>query len=320
MSEKKAQYKTEVKALKPYDIIVGSTMNKIMAMQEGGQVQLPADYSAQNALQSAWLILQGVKNKSDQLVLDEGVCTKASIANALLDMVISGHNPAKNQGYFIAYGKVLTWSPSYFGLMTSAKRIDPRIAEEGIIAEIIYEDDVLEYQIVKGQRQITSHVQTLESVREGAIKGAYCLVIDKNGEIMKTEIMAIEEIHQSWAKSPVKPFDDKGKLKTSSNHAKHPVEYCKRTVIARAVKPIINSSSDKVLLESLNRAEFIEIEETAAMQIEEGQNAEMIDLDSVEAEPEQEDINLKALEIPSAEEAAQMMGDTKAPTIFEREF
>ena len=276
MNEKKAEDKT--KALTPYESIVGETMNRIMAMQKGDQIHFPKDYSPQNALQSAWLTLQGVKNKDNKPVLDEGICTKASIANSLLDMVVSGLNPAKDQGYFIAYGKQLTWKPSYFGDMTVAKRVDPRIAEEGIIAEIIYEDDELEYQIVKGQREITKHKQTLESIRGGKIKGAYCLVITKDGEIMKTEIMGFNEIKKSWGKSQVKPIDEEGNVKPGSNHAKHPVEYCKRTVIARTCKPIINSSSDKVLLESVKRAEFIEVEEAAAAQIEEGANKEAIDI------------------------------------------
>ncbi|KKN43611.1 hypothetical protein LCGC14_0701540 [marine sediment metagenome] len=278
MNEKQA----EAKAITPYDNIVGETMNRIVAMQKGGQIHFPKDYSPQNALQSAWLILQGVKNKADKPVLDEGVCTKASIANSLLDMVVSGLNPAKDQGYFIAYGKLLTWSQSYFGAMAVAKRVDPRIAEEGIIAEIIYEKDELVYEIKRGQKEIVSHKQTLESVKKGDIKGAYCMVISKDGEILKTEIMAFEEIKKSWSKSQMKPIDEKGNVKPGSNHAKHPVEFCKRTVINRACKPIINSSSDRVLLESVKRAEFVEVEHNAAMQIEENANKETIDIDPVD--------------------------------------
>jgi recombination protein RecT len=36
-------------------------------------------------------------------------CTRDSIANALLDMAVQGLNPAKKQGYFIAYGKQLVF-------------------------------------------------------------------------------------------------------------------------------------------------------------------------------------------------------------------
>jgi len=314
MTEKKGEYKTKKKTQppRPYDIIVGTTMNRIAELQNAGQIQFPGDYSPQNALQSAWLILQETKNKDNKPVLQE--CTQASIANSLLDMVISGLNPAKDQGYFIAYGKRLSWTQSYFGAMALAKRVDPRIADEGIIAEIIYEDDELEYEIVKGQRNITKHLQKLESMKNDEIKGAYCLIIDKNGEIMKTDIMTFDEIKNSWARSQMNPIDEKGNVKAGSNHAKQPVEFCKRTVINRTCKPIINSSSDKVLLASVNRAEFTEVEESAALQIEENANQEFIDIDETgeEKEPPADDSHLDG----PPEEGEEVVGGTNKQPEF----
>ena len=165
--------------------------------------------------------------------------------------------------------------------MALAKRVDPRIAEDGIIAEIIYEDDEFEYEIVKGRRMISKHIQKFENMETDSIKGAYCMVIDTNGEIITTEVMTFDEIKKSWARSQQNPIDGNGNVKPASNHGKQPVEFCKRTIINRTCKPIINSSSDKVLLASVNRSEIIQAETDAAMQIEENANrGEMIDLET----------------------------------------
>ena len=80
-------------------------LQKLNAYQEAGAIHFPANYSPQNALQSAWLVLQTVKDKNRRPALE--VCTKASIANALLYTVISGLSPAKNQVYFLIDTSVL---------------------------------------------------------------------------------------------------------------------------------------------------------------------------------------------------------------------
>lgn len=277
MTEKKAEY-----AVKPYDEIVGSTMNRIAAMQNAGQIHFPGDYSPQNALQSAWLILQETKDKDKNPVLE--VCKKSSIANALLDMVVQGLNPAKKQLYFIAYSKTLTCQRSYFGSMAVAKRVDPSIAD--FHAEVIFDDDEFEFEIKAGKKVVIKHKQTIQSINSARPLGAYCEVIGANGEIQKTEVMTFEEIKKAWTKSQTKPIKENGDIKAGSTHADYLVEMCKKTVINRTCKAIINSSSDKTLLESVNRQEFAEAEEAAAMQIEEGANTGPI-LDAEWEEPEE---------------------------------
>jgi len=76
----------ETKALaKPYDIItnVAITLRKFT---EDKELLLPDDYSIENALKSAWLILQETVDKDKKPVLE--VCSRASIANGLLDMAV----------------------------------------------------------------------------------------------------------------------------------------------------------------------------------------------------------------------------------------
>ena len=100
--------------------IVDSVMTRIEELQGSGRLQFPANYSPANALMSAWLMLQNTKDKNDKPVLQ--TCSRDSIYNALLDMVVQGLNPVKKQCYFIAYGSALTCQRSYFGAALLAKR------------------------------------------------------------------------------------------------------------------------------------------------------------------------------------------------------
>lgn len=94
---------------------------KVRQFQERGEIHFPANYSPENAMKSAWLLLQTVQDKNYKPALE--TCTKDSIANSLLDMVVQGLNPAKKQGYFIVYGTKLTFQRSYFGTMAVTKML-----------------------------------------------------------------------------------------------------------------------------------------------------------------------------------------------------
>ena len=309
------------KALTPYQSTVGATMTRIGEMQDGNQIQFPADYSPQNALQAAWLILQETVDRERKPVLE--ACTKTSIANSLLDMVVSGLNPAKKQGYFIAYGKQLSFQRSYFGSMALAKRVDPTILD--IVAEVIFEGDEFEYEIVRGVRQIVKHRQTLGSIDSGKVKGAYCMIIGQEGVVQKTEIMTMKEIKKSWSKSKMKPVETNGDIKKGSTHADYLVEMCKKTIINRTCKPIINSSSDKALLSAVNRSEFTASEQAAQTRIEENANkGEVVDLEPPPAEDHPDNIARRAEEARNAnDEQAQTVEERKEngqPIIFEPQF
>ena len=250
---------------------------RIRQFQNSKQLHLPANYSAENALKSAWLILQSTTDKDGKPALD--VCTKDSIANSLLDMVVQGLNPAKKQGYFIAYGKQLTFQRSYFGTMAVAKQVDENIAD--IVSEVVYEGDTFKYRINRGKKEITEHEQSLENISGKKIKAAYCMVINHDGEIMKTEIMTFDEIKQAWKQSKMYPIDDKGNVKDSSTHGKFAADMCKKTVINRTCKPIINSSSDSGLFkQSVNRSDEIAVEFEVAGEIAANANSETIDIEA----------------------------------------
>jgi len=293
---------------KELTVIKQETFNKVLkrvqVMQGDGEIHLPPDYSAQNALNSAWLQLQETRDKNDKPVLE--VCTKDSIANGLLDMVIMGMNPAKKQVYFIAYGSKLACQRSYFGTMALAKRVDPDI--EDIIAEPVYAADAFEYEIVRGRKHIMTHKQTIESVNSKDIKATYCMVIGRDGEIKKTELMTFEEIKKAWEKSKVHPVEKDGSIKSGSTHDAFIAEMCRKTVINRTCKPIINSSDDKYLKLAAVRSEVLQAEEDSALQIEEHANQDVIDIEAEgkeTAQGEQEASAPKKEEQPAKEQQKQ---------------
>lgn len=79
--------------------IIEKVSDRIEAMKDEEGLALPSNYSAQNALQAAALKLQSVKDRDGRPALTS--CTQASVATALLDMVIQVLSPAKNQLMFL---------------------------------------------------------------------------------------------------------------------------------------------------------------------------------------------------------------------------
>lgn len=255
--------------------VVVKVGHQVRGFLEKGTLHLPGDYSPENALKSAWLILQTVQDMNKNPALE--VCTQASIMNALLDMVVQGLNPAKKQCYFIVYGKQLTCQRSYFGDQALAQRVKPGIE---IYAEVVYKDDEFEYQTLRGRKVVTKHAQKLENVAPDKIVAAYCGVVDTaTGEDLGAEIMTMDQIKKSWGMS--KTYKAGG----SGTHNEFPDQMAMRTVIRRRCKPIINSSSDLLLLESIQRQDEDAI--LARLDEEEGENgnAEIITLPPASAAP-----------------------------------
>lgn len=268
------------------DETVDAVLSRVQQFQSGGELHLPANYSAANALKSAWLILQNTVDKDKNPVLH--VCTRASIANCLLDMVVQGLNPAKSQCYFIAYGRVLTLSRSYQGNKAICLRVDTDLYD--IHAECVYEGDKLEYSIVNGQRQIKNHEQALENVVKGKIIAAYCIAIKKDGSQKRTELMTMDEIKAAWAQSRMNPVTDKGNIRSGTTHDKFTAEMAKKTVTNRMTKHIIGMSDDSTLgpavAESITRTDDLNGSAYADNEVEKNANqGDVIDIKSKTEKP-----------------------------------
>lgn len=214
---------------------VDLVLSKVKEFQSAGMIRLPADYSPENALKSAWLILQGVKDSNKKPVLE--VCSRDSIANSLFDMVVKGLNPVKKQCYFIAYGATLSCDESYLGTIAIAKR---EAEVKDVVPNCIYEGDVFEYEIsaMTGRKTIIEHKQKFENLDNEKLKGAYAIV-EFNDGTFKTEIMTMAMVRKAWLQGAAKG--------NSPAHNNFPDQMAMKTVISRAVKIDIGSSDDSHL-------------------------------------------------------------------------
>jgi recombination protein RecT len=227
----KEETKKEVAVAPKKTEITDSVLVKVNSLNSMGELKLPVDYSPENALKSAYLILNDMQ-VSGKPVLE--VCTKESVANALLDMVVQGLSPMKKQCYFIPYGGKLTLSKSYTGTMAIAKRVAPI---KSITANVVYKNDEFAYATdpLSGFKKLVSHKQVLENIDINDIRGAYAVVLFNDGESF-IEPMTMKQIETSWLQGATKG--------NSPAHKNFRDEMCKKTAIGRACKMIINSSSD----------------------------------------------------------------------------
>lgn len=211
--------------------IVDSVQKRIAEMQNSGSIELPNNYSVGNALKSAYLILQETQTSGKKPVLQ--ACTQESIANSLLDMATQGLNPSKEQCYFIAYGNKLTMSRSYLGTIALTKRIK---GVKDVKGYAVYKDDKFElgFDILTGKQKILEFCPGLNRDSKNLI-GAFALILGDN-EILHTEYMDINQIHNAW---------NQGSMKGNSGaHKNFPDQMAIKTVINRACKYYVSTSDD----------------------------------------------------------------------------
>lgn len=223
----------EKTSIQKFENISEQVLSRIEQFQKDGSMILPKNYSVENHMKSAWLALQEVEDKEHHKALQ--ICTKESIANSLLDMVLQGLSVSKKQGYFIIYGNKLIFQRSYFGTIALAKRAGGMVSEP--VANVIYDGDDFQYEIdpKTAKVAIIKHSQKLENIDNSKIKGAYALVTLADGTTQVT-IMSMQQIRAAWGQGATKG--------NSPAHKNFAEEMAKKTVIGRACKAIINSSDD----------------------------------------------------------------------------
>jgi recT family protein len=209
---------------------VNAVMKQVEELKQLGGLVLPKDYNVGNALKSAWIYLQTIETRTKQKAID--VCTKLSICNCLLEMVIRGQHPKKHC-YFIACGNSLEYWERYTGKLLRAKR-DTNIQE--VVAQVIYEGDNFVYGVDKnGYYQLIKHETAIENINPDKIKAAYAVVIYKDGN-KHLEVMTMDQIRKSWQQGAARG--------TSGAHQNFTDQMCKKTVIARACKIELDSATD----------------------------------------------------------------------------
>lgn len=276
-------------ALKGRDIVEEVTQ-KVMEYNESGEIDLPSNYSVGNALKFALLKLQETKDKSGKPALD--VCTESSVGNALLETCLMGLNPAKDQVYYVVYGNKLVAQRSYFGSMTLVKQMAGAV---DVDKQVIYAGDEFDYSIENGRAVINTHKQSFGNKQDGKITGAYAVIKFGDERPDSVELMTIKQLKTSWKQG--KTFKEG---KEGTTHEKFTEEMAKKTVVQRACKSYINSSSDDhlfALREAYNKPETTRLKEEIKEEQEELANSEVIDL------PE-EDKPTKPREVQKEEDAA----------------
>lgn len=278
--------------------ITDNVLNKIQKFQSNGQIYFPNNYSPENALKSAWLKLQDVKDKNGKLALE--VCTRESVANALLNMVIQGLNPMKNQCYFIPYGNQLTLMRSYFGSITVAKQFGEI---EDITAEVIYEGDKLETEIKRGKTLIRTHTRSFENINKAKIVGAYATILYKDNT-EESVVMTLDQIKTSWKKSKLNP---EGK---DSTHSLYTEDMCKRTVINKICKYYINTKDDSnlnMIKQAFETSDEELKESEVEYEIQEKANKEVIDIkpETTDIVEDTENASIEENEVPETNAAEE---------------
>jgi recombination protein RecT len=270
--------------------VVDVVTTKIREFQDNKELFFPPNYSPENAMKQAWLILQSVVDRNQKPALE--VCTKDSIANSLLDMVVQGLSPAKKQGYFIVYGSKLQFQRSYFGTMAVTKRLK---GVKDIFAQVVYAGDEFEFEIDvnTGVKKVTKHKPKLENIDPEKIIAAYCVIFREDG-VPYTEIMNIQQIKKAWEKSKT----------GGAVHKEFPEEMAKKTVINRACKPFVNTSDDSdLLIEAFNNSDAVPLD---------GAHEEAV-TEKIKAEANKEQLDIVEAEYKVAEENSQVTEEAPAP-------
>ena len=268
--------------------LTDAVQNKIALMLDEKRLDLPADYSASNALKAMQLLIVDCKdrNKNDALT----VCTKDSIIQCMLSMVVQGLNPDKKQCYPIVFGNKLTLMRSYFGDIAVAKRVDPEIAD--IVAQVVYKSEKDNFEIKlqgNGKMLVTKHVPDVFGSRTiNDVVGAYCTVSYKDGTGW-SEFRTFDQIKEAWKHSQVSPVNADGSIKETTTHFKEYEDMCRRTVVKRACKQIINSSSDSSIVaqfakQTEREMEKAEAEERIDMNLSNGDTVD-VELEVVDTTP-----------------------------------
>lgn len=208
--------------------LVAGVINRIDAMQKEQKMALPAGYNAANALNMAWLQLTDTSN-GQSLVQKT---TPESQAKALLNMALQGLSPAKNQVYFIPYGRNLTLMRSYFGSLAILQRLDN---VKDVWAEVVREGDRFEIGSERGRMVVKTYEPSVDNL-DNPIAYAFAAIVDNNG-VTNYTVMTKKQIDTSWSHA-----------KTTKVQKEYPDQMALRTALNRAAKWFINSSSDNDLL------------------------------------------------------------------------
>jgi recombination protein RecT len=214
--------------------------NQLVNEEKKG-LKFPANYSLQNAMNSAYLMLKEAETKDGQPLLS--VCTQDSVVLSLTQMATQGLNPVKKQCYFVAYGNKCKLVPSYFGTLAILNRVTSLKRQP--IANVVRQGDVFEYGYNEDMEQIIYKHETKIENLDSPILAAYAIIVTDKEKVV--EIMSRQQLENAWGQGQSWKAAKKGGYE-SATHAKFSEEMAKKTVLNRVSKRLINATDDSSVM------------------------------------------------------------------------
>ncbi|EYO15910.1 recombination protein RecT [Staphylococcus aureus DAR3847] len=194
--------------------------------------------------------------------------------NALNNITQQGKKPKKKQDYITNDNKKQQQQRNHHKTMTVKKHA---AAQEEINQEIKKEDKEKKEKTKKGKIKEIKHKQDFGNRNKQNIIGAYATIVFKDERKNYTEIMTIEQIKQAWKQSQMIKNE---KAKQNAKKKKNPKEeMAKKTVINRAAKRYINTSTDSNLFKYAQESEQRQRKEVLDAEVEENANQEQLDFE-----------------------------------------
>lgn len=185
-------------------------------------------YNVENAMVSLFTNVLSAKDKQGKSVLE--TCTPLSIQNAIYECITNELTPSKKQTYFIPYGNELTSQTSYFGNVKKARDV----ANVTIHSQVVREGDSIDVEMRANGTMLIRHKPNIKSLNKDIIMAYAVASNPTTGDVVDSDIMTIEEIKKSWAKS----------RSGGAVSKEFPHEMARRTVTNRLAKHFINTSDD----------------------------------------------------------------------------
>jgi len=235
--EEQQQEEKEVKSVTKKEDISTQVLGRLKDLETTQGLTYPVGYNPANELKAFQLELTNIKDKDGKPAVE--VCTVASIANAMLNMVQQGLRISTKQCYAIVYGDQLTLMRSYFGSESVAKKVCAYLDPKPWHPVIVYEGEDFEFvsDIDNGGYKVVRHIPNLDAIDKGIIKCVYLTVKDITNKTLYTEIMTWKQVQKSWAQSK-----NSGNNKFQSNF---PDQAAIRSIIGRVAKRYINTAEIK---------------------------------------------------------------------------
>lgn len=259
-------------------------------------IQVPANYDVNNAVKTFCLTLAQTKDKNGHRALD--VCTPESIVAAMQQMISSGLNPTKKQGYLIVRDKSLNLNVGAFGNV----KIMKDVTGYDMFSDVIYEGDKVKITKRKDGSKIIEVETSWDNIQKGTITGAYAVVSDRGtGNVIDSDIMTMQEIRTSWGQSATKDL---------TTHKKFPHEMARKTVESRLAKRFVNTSDDSRKYADLEKYVLDETEYGVINADEELEANAVVNLDNQEnvIQAQADDYSISTLQLDDLDEPKEFDG------------